>query len=92
MDQQRTFKERRLEANLSQEDLAKKLSVSPITVGAWERGRYTPSAENLLNLSKIFQVDSQTILRECRAEQLEYEDKEVTKSSISFKPEGQNIF
>jgi len=77
MDQLKTFKERRLEANLSQEDLARELSVSLNTVGAWERGRYIPSAENLVNLSKIFRINSQTILQECKAKQSEHEERKA---------------
>ena len=48
------IKERRLERNLSQADLAKAVSVSRQTINSIETGRYTPSLPLALALGRFF--------------------------------------
>ncbi len=57
MEFKQLLKQLRFEFNLSQEDLAKKLSVSKSTVAMYETGRRTPSASVYEALADIFNVD-----------------------------------
>jgi putative transcriptional regulator len=50
------IKQRRLERNLSQADLAKAVSVSRQTINSIETGRYTPSLPLALALGRFFNV------------------------------------
>ncbi|MEO7046611.1 MAG: pentapeptide repeat-containing protein [Ferruginibacter sp.] len=47
----------RKEINLSQADLAKRISISPQAVGKWERGESLPDITTLNRLAEIFGVD-----------------------------------
>lgn len=60
MDQKKIgayIKELRLKNNLSQSDLAKKLSVTNQAISKWENGRGIPDIELLKQLSSIFNVN-----------------------------------
>lgn len=46
----------RKKAGMNQAQLAKKLNVTPSTVGMYEQGRRYPNIEMLIKLSKIFDV------------------------------------
>lgn len=46
----------RLERNITQKDLANRLSISPSTVGMYEQNRRFPDADILVKLSSIFDV------------------------------------
>ena len=59
----------RREAGLSQSELAKLLQVSPSTVGMYEQGRREPSAEMLLNLSRVLGVSVDYLLSGSVSEQ-----------------------
>ena len=56
------IKELRLKNNLSQSDLAKKLSVTNQAISKWENGRGIPDVEMLKQLSVIFNVNVDDIL------------------------------
>ena len=47
---------------LSQEDLAEKLDVSRQAISRWESGTAMPDANNILQLSKLFEVTEIVIL------------------------------
>lgn len=47
------IKEKRIEANLTQEELGRELNVSKVSVCNWEKGKKRPSSKNLIQLSKI---------------------------------------
>jgi transcriptional regulator with XRE-family HTH domain len=49
--------------NLSQEDLAEKLSVSRQSISKWESGTGYPEVENLITLSTLFKVDLDTLVK-----------------------------
>jgi len=59
----------RREAGMSQSDLAKQLQVSPSTVGMYEQGRREPSAEMLVNLSRVLGVSVDYLLTGSASEQ-----------------------
>lgn len=54
---------------MSQSRLAQLLQVSPSAVGMYEQGRREPSAETLVELSRIFHVSVDYILTGAPAEQ-----------------------
>lgn len=62
-----TFKEKlltlRKKAGLSQEELAEKLDVSRQAVSRWEMGETLPDAKNILELSNLFGVSTDSLLR-----------------------------
>lgn len=49
-------------ANIKQEALARELGVTQGVVSGWSSGRYSPSAENLIQLSRILNVSTDCIL------------------------------
>ena len=48
----------------SQEDLAEKLYVSRQAISRWENGTALPDAENVLQISKLFQVTTDYLLND----------------------------
>lgn len=52
----------RRQAGISQLTLAKRLNVSPSTVGMYEQGRRTPNSEGLVTLAEIFGVSTDFLL------------------------------
>lgn len=53
----------RQENNLSQKQLAEKLSTTIKTISHWETGYSEPSISQLLDISKIFQVSLEDLLK-----------------------------
>ena len=49
---------------LSQEDLAEKLNVSRQAISRWENGTALPDAQNVLQISKLFQVTTDYLLND----------------------------
>ena len=59
----KTIKELRIKNNLTQQDLAKALTVSTSTVGKWEgKGNVIPQADLLLQLADYFDVSVDYLL------------------------------
>ena len=58
------IKEQRVKNNLSQKDLAKKLSVSDKLISKWENNLGIPSVEYLIEMSEIFHIDLQELIGE----------------------------
>ncbi|HEF8785105.1 TPA: helix-turn-helix domain-containing protein [Providencia alcalifaciens] len=56
------IKARRLQLNLTQEVLAKKLGVSRVSVTKWETGMAKPDGENLQNLAHALETSAEWIL------------------------------
>ena len=54
----------RKSATLSQEDLAEKLNVSRQAVSRWEMGTAMPDSPNLLEISRLFNVSADYLLRD----------------------------
>ncbi len=52
----------RIQAGLSQAELAVRLSVSPSAVGMYEQGRREPSMDRIVALSRIFGVTADFLL------------------------------
>ena len=49
--------------NMSQDELAEKLGVSRQSISLWETGQTQPTIDNIIALSKIFNVTSDEILK-----------------------------
>ncbi len=69
--------------NLSQDELAEKVGVSRQSVSFWETGQTQPTIDNIIALSKIFNISSDALLGNCETpEALQYkapENKPETK-------------
>ncbi|WP_079473941.1 helix-turn-helix domain-containing protein [Marinococcus halophilus] len=63
MDFYRKLKEERLKNNFSQEMLAKQLQISRQSVSKWERNEGYPNIETLLQLSEIFNITVDELLK-----------------------------
>lgn len=57
------LKEKRLEAGLSQDELAAALDVSRQTISAWENGRAVPDIASILKLSDFYGVSTDELLK-----------------------------
>lgn len=58
----RIIRERRKKLNLSQEQLAKQLSVSRSAIAKWENDLGIPDIENIKNISKLLQISFDDLL------------------------------
>jgi len=72
----------RKKLNLTQSELAEKLSVTSQAISKWERGKGIPDIEMLNELSKIFNVDIKDIIN---GEELQKEEKTNTIKPHKFK-------
>jgi len=59
-----TIKEKRKEYQLTQEQLAEKIFVSTKTISNWETEKTTPDIQNLILLSKLFDISLDNLLLE----------------------------
>lgn len=63
MDFHKILRKKRIEANLSQEDLADQLNISRQSISKWENEKGYPNIETLLNISEIFNVTVDELLK-----------------------------
>lgn len=73
----------RKKALLSQEELAEKLDVTRQTISKWELGQSKPDIDKLQMMSKLFEVDVNTLINE----DISLEDKGETKEDKNNKKE-----
>ena len=57
-----TLKAARVNANLTQQEAAKKLNISKDTLANWEKGKTFPDAEGILNIEKIYNIPYDNII------------------------------
>ena len=57
------LKKMRLKRRLSQEDIAKKMGVTPATVCRWENGEFLPRADKLPVLAKVLKCSVSALLK-----------------------------
>lgn len=74
------IRELRQRANISQAELARRLSVTRTSVNAWESGLSAPTAVYLVELSKLFHVSTDYLLGLDTSQQISLEglDQEET--------------
>lgn len=70
------LKEQRLELNLTQLEVAKKLFVSPQTISRWELDQSLPSISFILELSAIYNVSLDYLLKEDEVVKKAYKNKD----------------
>lgn len=76
------LKELRVKNNLSQEKLGEILGVSRQSVSKWEQGYALPDTENLINISKLYNISVDSILN-CGNEEENRDEEEIkVKKSI----------
>ncbi len=71
--------ELRMEQNLSQRELAKKLNISQGTYNNWENGKTEPSIEDLIEISKLFKVSVDYLIGNQVEEVLMKEDENTLR-------------
>lgn len=90
------IKELRLQANISQSQLAKKMGISRASVNAWEMGISQPTIRYILDMADIFNVTPDYILCYSDKQALVLEglnDKEIkiVTELVTYFKEGKNI-
>ena len=83
------IKEIREKNGLTQSSLAKKLNISRSAVNAWEMGVSIPSAQYLIELSRLFKVSVDYLLELDRAERVDIsflseEEKKMLYSLLNY--------
>lgn len=80
------LKDLRTECNMSQSELAKKLDISPSTVGMYEQGRRYPDFDTLIKIANHFNVSLDFLLgrSENRNDNKESEYKVYPKEVIDL--------
>lgn len=63
MELSKQIKKYRLEANLSQDDLAEKIFVSRQTISNWENDKSYPDVNSLLLISEVFQISLDNLIK-----------------------------
>ncbi|WP_232043134.1 helix-turn-helix domain-containing protein [Enterococcus faecium] len=58
----KVIKQKRIEKQLTQEDIAEMLLVSKKNISNWENGRTIPDTENLIQFAKLFDLSLDNIL------------------------------
>ena len=56
------LKELRIEKQLSQKELAEKISTGQSSISAWERGEREPLAHQLIDLARVFECSVDYLL------------------------------
>ncbi len=63
MELSKQIKKYRLEANLSQDELAEKIFVSRQTISNWENDKSYPDVKSLLLVSEVFQISLDNLIK-----------------------------
>ncbi len=63
MELSKQIKKYRLEANLSQDELAEKIFVSRQTISNWENDKSYPDVKSLLLISEVFQISLDNLIK-----------------------------
>lgn len=79
-----TIKSLRENANLSQAALAKILGVTRSSVNAWEMGLSIPTAQYIVELSRIFSVSSDFILGIVKKEAIYVDDLTTEEKQLLY--------
>lgn len=74
----------RKKCSMTQEELAEKLNVSRQAITRWERGQSVPSAENLVCLSRVFNVSVDSLVNDEKSLEMRSEVKRVSKNKYIF--------
>jgi len=81
--------ELRKASNLSQEQLAEKISVSRQSISKWESGETIPEIDRVIELSKVFNVSIDYLLLSSEVEDLTNRTEQLEKKQEDLKMEVQ---
>ena len=88
MDFSKQIKKYRLEAKMSQDELAEKVFVTRQTISNWENDKNYPDIHSLLLLSSVFDISLDTLVKgdlDEMKEQIKMEDiKKLNRDSIVY--------
>ncbi len=82
---QERLKSMRLEAKLTQKELAEKLKIGQNTYSYWEKGIRKPVGENLNKLANFFNVSTDYLLGNSSIKDQKKFDEDLEKSLDTFK-------
>ncbi len=91
MEFAKRLQELRKEKNLTQEDLATKLNISPQSISKWENNLSTPDLEMLLNLCHILNVSADYILGNNNITTLTQKDPNKLLLKLEILDNGDNV-
>ena len=74
----------RKKRNMSQEQLAEVLGVTRQAVSKWEAGQSTPDVEKLVQLSELFQVPVDQMLKDIEEENRQEDDHDALYTVLTF--------
>lgn len=78
------LKKSRLDKGFSQTEVAKQLNISRQSISKWENGHNYPDIDNLILLSKIYDISTDDLLKERELEENEIQKiKELSEESTS---------
>ena len=77
-----TINQLRKLSGMTQEQLAEKLSVSRQTISKWESDRTSPDLESIVNISRIFHVSLDDLLKEGEAGVANKKDEQLTLEDL----------
>lgn len=69
-------------SGMTQEQLAEKLNVSRQTISKWESDRTSPDLESIINISRIFHVSLDDLLKEGEAGAANKKDEQLTLEDL----------
>ena len=76
------LKKLRIERNMSQNELSKKMDLTRATINAWEMGINTPNAQSLVLLASFFKVSVDYLLGLDNRQKVDIEDLNQTEKKI----------
>lgn len=91
MEFAKRLQELRKEKNLTQEDLATKLNISPQSISKWENNLSTPDLEMLLNLCHILNVSTDYILGNNNITTITQKDPNKLLLKLEILDNGDNV-
>jgi transcriptional regulator len=74
------LREIRLQKNMTQEQIAKKLNLAVSTIGMYERGAREPSFETLENIADFFNIDMDWLLGKSNIQNKYQYEKNITSN------------
>ena len=69
-------------SGMTQEQLAEKLNVSRQTISKWESDRTSPDLESIVNISRIFHVSLDDLLKEAETSVTNRNDEQITLEDL----------
>ena len=81
--------ELRKASGMSQEQLAEKINVSRQSISKWESGESSPEIERLIELSNVFDVSTDYLLKSSEVDELTIQTERLEKGQNDLKSKVQ---